>query len=362
MIKKKSRNLIKNLQLFLDSIGDGVFIVDKKGNITQTNIAAAEILGLSQNSFQGKFFLEPLGAVDEKGNLVNKKNAALWQSLKRGKKTVNALRQFTTQKNDHIWVSITTTPVLSGGKIGGAIIVFRDITKQKQDEEYHTDFVNVASHNLRSPMANVLWAIEYLVSGEIGSMDKKQKTYIEDIYTKLKEMNSMVNDLLSISRMQNEKIKPELKKNSITETINKVLADLEHYARSQNVTIEVENECDKNDFVSADLGHLRSIIQNLVENAIRYSFPRTTIKLKTENKGKKLLFSCTNEGIGIPKEKQKFIFAKFFRSKNAVSKQASGTGLGLYITKEMVTTNNGRVWFESEPNEETVFYVEFKKP
>jgi signal transduction histidine kinase len=146
------------------------------------------------------------------------------------------------------------------------------------------------------------------------------------------------------------------------ETIKKVLADLEYYAKSQNVTIKSPETKDSNYYVMADPNHLQTIIQNLIENAIRYAFPRTAIQIKIDKEGDDIIFSCTNIGIGIPKEKQKFIFAKFFRAKNAVEKQGSGTGMGLYITKEMVKLNKGEIWFASSMNKETVFSVKLKTP
>ncbi len=99
----------------------------------------------------------------------------------------------------------------------------------------------------------------------------------------------------------------------------------------------------------------------MIENAIRYSYPNTNINIDIKIEKDNIVFSCGNTGIGIPKDKQKFIFAKFFRAKNAVDKHGDGTGLGLYITHEMVKLNKGEIWFESKPEKTTTFYVKFKK-
>ncbi|HLD28479.1 MAG TPA: PAS domain-containing sensor histidine kinase [Patescibacteria group bacterium] len=357
---KKKKELVKDIQFFLDALGDGVFIVDQQGTIVKTNKAASEILGFDQYELLGRLFLSPLGAVDESGNPIDKKNAALFVSLKEGKKINNVTRQFTKKNGDWVWTSITTTPIIKKRKVIGGIVVFRDISAQKQQEEYHLDFAHIASHSLRAPLGNVMWAFEYFMSGRLGPLSKKYQDYVNDIYTKLKEMNSMVNDLLGISRLQHNKIKPKLEKTSLDETIKKVIADLDHYAKSQNVKIKVKISQNKNNYVMADPYHLRTIVQNLIENAIRYSFPRTVIEISTGKKDKDIIFACKNEGIGIPKDKYKFIFAKFFRAKNAVDKQGSGTGMGLYLTKEMVILNQGEIWFESIINKDTTFFVKLK--
>lgn len=362
MLKIWNRDKTADIQPFMDTIGDGIFIVDTKGTITKSNKAACEMLEFnSKKEVEGQPALRLLGPTDEMGVPINKKNAALFKSIRQGKKVNNAMRQFSKSDGSHIWVTITTTPIMKKtGGIKGAIIVIRDITEEKQRQEYQTDFAHIASHDLRTPLGNLLWVIEYIKSEKPGKLNTQQREYINDTYRTLKEMNRIVNDLLSVSRLQNKKIKRQTKRIALEPIIKKVMADSEFYSQAQNVKIKLLTEGKRQHYLKADYNHIRTIIQNIIENAIRYSFTNAEILINVKRQDDHILFSCTDCGIGIPKDKQRFIFAKFFRAKNAVEKLGDGTGLGLYITYEMVKLNKGKIWFVSEPKKQTTFYVKFK--
>lgn len=349
-----------DLKLLLDSVGDGILIVDAHGHIETANDAATELLQITEESLIGQDCLVPLGATDEHGHIITKKNAALLSSIRHGKKVTNAIRQFTKHTGEKFWASITTTPILKDKKVVGGIIVFRDITKQKLDEEHETEFAHVASHQLRTPLGNIQWAIEYFLSGSIGKLNKKQTDYLQTIYQQLKDMNRLVNDLLSISRIQNNKVKPLTQAIDAKKVIKKVIADVDFYARASNVTIKITDKA-KSPKVKADLQQFRTVIQNLVENAIRYSFPQSTIHITLTKEKKQITIAVTNSGIGIGLKDKEYIFAKFFRTKEAIDKIGDGTGLGLYITKSLTELNKGTIWFESEVNKTTTFYTRFNQ-
>lgn len=355
-----SKEITAEVRHFMDSIGDGVMVVDKSGKILICNKAISKILGYTdKSSMIGQSALLILSPIDANGVPITKKSAALFESINQGKKIVNAVRQFVRKDGGRIWASITTTPLNDHiGEVEGAILIIRDITKEKQQEEYRADFAHIASHSLRTPLGNVMWAIEYLLSTKPGPLNDDQKNYLDDSYSTLKNMNRLVNDLLSISNLPYKKIKPNRKKININEIYDKVYNDLQYYARARNVSMELTSE-KKNLFVKADENHLRTILQNIIENAIRYSFSKEVVGINFKKEGKYIIFSCSNHGIGIPENKKKFIFAKFFRAGNAVNKEGNGTGLGLYITKELVLLNKGEIWFESEENKTTTFLIKF---
>jgi len=360
-LKLSDSTISKDVQTFMNAIGDGILIVDKVGFITKTNKAAWEMLGYKNaKQVEGKEALDLLKAVNDLGKPVTKKNAALFQSIKEGKKNNNVIRQFLRADKKRFWASITTTPIKNkSGSIRGAVIIIRDITEEKQTEEYRTNFADIASHSLRTPLGNVLWANEYILSEKSGRLNKTQKEYLGESYKTLKSMNTMVNDLLSVSRLPDKRSKPIMKKVRLEDSVEKVIESYATYAKAQNLRIVFDSDKKKSHFIKADPKYLFIIIQNLVENAVRYASDKTDVVIKIKKQGKHTIFSCTNKGMGIPKDKQKFIFAKFFRAENAIKRQGNGTGLGLYITYEMVRLNKGKIWFESVENKETTFYIEF---
>jgi len=352
---------IKDVDFFMNSIGDGIFVVDAKGIVKKSNQSAGEMLGYDKKQeIENRDAIELLNAIDDKGNVINKHNAALFKSIREGKKVNNAIRQLGKRDGSRIWASITTTPIKARGKVSGAIIVIRDITEERQQEEYRTDFAHIASHNLRTPLGNLLWSNEYILSEKAGKLNKVQKEYIGETYQTLKSMNTMVNDLLSVSRLPDKKVKPKLEKMAIEKALDSIIKDYTAYAKAQNIKVIIKKDTKQNHYINADPKYLGIILQNLVENAIRYAFPKTDVIIKISKDKTYMTFSCTNQGIGIPEDIHKFIFAKFFRAQNAMKKQGNGTGLGLYITQEMVRLNKGKIWFDSIPDKETTFYVKFK--
>jgi PAS domain S-box-containing protein len=361
--KTPQNNLIKDVGFFMDSVGDGILVVDTKGKIVLTNWAMCEILGSNKKEeILGQSTLSLLGAMDEKGKIMNARTAALFKSIHFGKKINDAHRQFLKKDKTHFWASITTTPIkTNGGKIKGAIIMIRDITEEKTNEEYRTDFAHVASHNLRTPLGNLMWALEYILSEKPGKLNDKQKEYLSDGYRTLQSMNRLVNDLLSISRIQNKRLKMKKQVVPLVQITKDTIANLTQYAKAENVRVQLSFEPKSQYNIYADSAQASYIMQNIIENSIRYALDHSVIKVKLVSNGKTVTFSCTNKGIGIPEDKKQFVFAKFFRAKNAVEKEGDGTGLGLYITHEFVKLNKGKIWFESIENKETTFFINFKK-
>src|SRR3989344_2688176 len=306
-------------QILIDSIGDGIMIVDRKGIIKNTNKAICDMLGYkSKDAMEGQVCLVFLGAIGEMGEVIDKKNAAFYRSIKYKKSIKDEKRQFIKQDGTRIWTNITTSPLKDSNKIIGAIIIIRDITKAKEHEEYHEDFAHNASHNLRSPIGNLLWVTEYLLTKKPGPLTVKQTEYLSDAYESLQSMNRLINNLLNISRLENKKIKPDFQKISLNKTINDVLKDLKFFAKDQKI----------------------KVVLNIKKNR------------------KNIIFSCQNKGLQIPKDKEKLIFAKFFRTKEAEERQNEGTGLGLYTSRELTILNNGKIWFKNTPNKTVTFYLE----
>lgn len=349
------------IDLFIDSLGDGVMIVDKEGMIIKSNQAVVNMLGYkSKKSMEGHAILTLLGATGEKGQVIDKKNAAFIRTIRYRKQISNEKRQFVKQDGTRIWTNITTSPLIKNNKAIAAVIMVRDITQETLQEEYYKDFTHTASHNLRSPLGNLLWTMEYLLTKKLGPLNKEQEEYLSDAYESLQAMNRMVNNLLSISRLENKKVHPDFQKVSLEQTIDSITKDLANYARAQLVTFVVKSDKKEVHFVKFDPDHLHSILQNIIENAVRYSFKDKKIVLEIKSDNKNTIFSCTNEGIGIPEGKKDFVFAKFFRAKNAEETQNEGTGLGMYTSRELAILNKSKLWFESTENKQTTFYLELK--
>lgn len=357
----KINKILQNPQFLIDSLADGVFVVDPKGIIIAANKAGVQMLGYKKNDVIGKPCLKPFGALDDKGHPITKNNAALYDAILNDEETVNATRQFSRTNGEKFWASISVTPYNDTKKRHGAVIVFRDISEEKQMQEYQTEFARVASHQLRSPISNLRWAAEGLLDPSFGKLTATQKETIHMITGIIKDLNRLVNDLLHVSKLEDKSLKRGRACTSVTGVINTVFSDLSHYATASNVLLD-QKFAEGSEKICADMSetHLRTIIQNLVENGIRYAYPGTTVHVRVKKRGKQLQLDVTNTGIGIKKKDHQYIFSKFYRSRDAIQKQGDGTGLGLYVTQKLVKMYGGSINFTSTPGKDTTFTVLLK--
>jgi len=218
-----------------------------------------------------------------------------------------------------------------------------------------SEFISVVSHQLRSPLSNLRWAIELLMSGKLGKIEKKQTEYFRILKENSARMGELVSDLLIVSRIETATLPLKKKEISLPELINKLISEFEPFAKASNVEIEFRPQKDLPK-VFADPTQIRLVVENLIDNAIRYIKDKGKVEIRLERIDKNLYFEIRDNGVGIPKEDQKYIFQKFFRSENILRYQTQGSGLGLYITKSIVERSRGKIGFRSEENKGSTFW------
>jgi signal transduction histidine kinase len=239
----------------------------------------------------------------------------------------------------------------------GLAMIF-DITEQKLLDQQKTEFVSLASHQLRTPLATAKWYTEMLISGDIGEISPKQKEYLERLHMANEEMIDLVDVLLNVSRIEMGTLAIDKKLINVQELTESVLAELSMEIEKKEIHIEKKYNNNLQS-VKTDSKLLRIIIQNLIGNAVKYTARGGSVSVVFEESlinGKKIIVSDT--GIGIPKEDQDKIFTKLFRAENVRKlENVSGTGLGLYLVKSIVNSMGGDISFESEENKGSVFTI-----
>jgi signal transduction histidine kinase len=253
--------------------------------------------------------------------------------------------------------SSIVAPVILAGKIVGAVEVFRDITKEKEIDKAKTEFVSLASHQLRTPLSTVNWYSEMLLSGDVGEVTPDQKKYLEEIYNGNQRMVDLVNTLLDVSRIEMGTFMVEPKSTDIIKLAQSVIDEQKLQIDEKKIRFSTTFEHGI-PLIQADPKLLRMVIQNLLSNAVKYTPDEGKIEISIflDNK-KNILLKVMDTGYGIPRNQQNMIFTKLFRADNVIGKDTEGTGLGLYIAKSIVEQTGGKLCFESVENKGTTFYA-----
>lgn len=234
--------------------------------------------------------------------------------------------------------------------------VTKGFEKLAQANKMKTEFVSVASHQLRTPLSSIRWLAELLTSGRLGRLNPKQLDYLNDIQQGNERMIKLVNDLLDVSRIEMGRLDLKLEPTDILVKVKDLIKEFEQFAQASNVKINLITKPGL-PLVMTDSQRIRLTIQNLIDNAIKYigKDGRTDITIAPMNE-KFMRISVKDTGVGIPEEQKKFIFQRFFRSDNILKHQTTGTGLGLYIAKAIIEASGGKMGFESKEGVGSTFW------
>lgn len=235
-----------------------------------------------------------------------------------------------------------------------SFVITQGFERLAEANRMKSEFIGIVSHQLRSPLTNLKWAVELLMSGEVGKIEEKQLEYFKILKENCSRMGELVSDLLTVLGIEQRKLALNKKEISLAEIARDLIVGFKPWTLASNIKVEVEEEANLPQ-VMADPSQIKLVIENLLDNAIRYIKGSGEVKIKIFKKEKNLFFEIKDSGIGIPREDQKYIFQKFFRSGNAMKFQTKGSGLGLFIVKSIVEKSGGKIEFESEEGKGTTF-------
>lgn len=236
-----------------------------------------------------------------------------------------------------------------------AVTIVRSFERLAEANRMKSEFVSIVSHQLRTPLSNLRWVIELLMSGRLGKTEKKQTEYFTILKENSNRMGELVSDLLIVSRIETAKLPLKKKEISLEELIKKIIAGFGPFAQASNVKIEADFQKGLPK-IFCDPSQIKLVIENLLDNAIRYIKEKGVVEIIFKKIGKNIYFEIKDSGIGIPKEDQKYIFKKFFRSENVLKYQTQGSGLGLYIAKSIIEKSGGKIGFKSEEGKGSTFW------
>jgi len=236
-----------------------------------------------------------------------------------------------------------------------ASIITRSFENLAELSRMKSEFINVVSHQIRSPLTNLKWALDFLTSNDWKKTPEKEEEYRSVLYENINRMSELVDDLLVVSRLEQGTVPLRKKEVSLEKMVEGLLSEFKSFAAACNLKIEFSHQAGL-PLVFVDPSQMKIVFENLIDNAIRYTKGGGKIRLHLEKKDKNIYFEIKDSGVGIPKEDQKYIFQKFFRSENMMREQTKGSGLGLFITKAIVEEMGGKIGFISEEGKGTTFF------
>jgi signal transduction histidine kinase len=263
-----------------------------------------------------------------------------------------------TEIGDHYFEIILSPVKDTKEQVTGGAIILHDITHLKEIDKMKTEFVSVASHQLRTPLTAIKLFTEMMVRGDVGELSPDQKDYLNNIYESTERMVRLVNDLLSLSRLESGRLKVEPKPTSLESMIESVIAEVKPLADSKKCRIIFTKPATGLPEIPMDPNLVRQVAHNLITNAVRYSKEGDGLAevniMKTSDFYE---LAVKDNGIGISQSDQKRMFEKFFRADNAVKKETEGSGLGLYVCRMIAEVSGGKIWFESIIDQGTTFHL-----
>jgi PAS domain S-box-containing protein len=345
-------------EALIASIGEGVVATDKEGRIIFINQEAERATGWIAPELVGKKEQDVIQFLDADGKLIDPELRPARIALKTGERSVLAAfpkpYSLVCKDGTKFPVNVTVSPVAFGKDIIGAIEVIRDITDEAEFDKRKTEFISIASHQLRTPLAATKWLTDMLRKGDLGALQPKQQEMVDKLFIANERMVVLVNELLNVSRLESGVAKPSPTPTNLVEMIDSVITEALPLLAAKKQTAVFDKKPQSNAMIDAFL--MREVVANLVSNASKYSKDGGAVTVAIEQRGNELVVSIKDDGIGIPKADQNQLFKKFFRAGNALKSAVQGTGLGLYFVKSVVEMSGGKIWFTSEEQKGTTFF------
>lgn len=344
------------LETFLSSIGDGLVVLNKDGKIILVNGTCENLLGWKASEILGKTPVELIQSQYEDGKPIPEKERPYSLVFSTKKIVTRRGHYFVRKDGTRFPLDITFAPMMRDGDFFGAVGVFRDISREKEIDRAKNEFVSLASHQLRNPTAAISWYTEFLLSGDAGKINKKQKLYLTTIYNSARTINNLIAAFLNVAKMELGTFALNNKPTNFGKVADEIISVFQAQIKKQK--LDLKTEYDKNlPLINADATFLSIVLDNIISNAIKYTPSSGKITVSIKKIPKDVLIQVSDTGYGIPKDAQPKIFTKLFRAENIKEKYPFGTGLGLYMVKSVIDKTGGKIWFVSEENKGTNFYI-----
>jgi two-component system sensor histidine kinase VicK len=357
-----------NSDFILGAIDDGVMVVDKANIIQVFNRAAGDITGWAPAEAVGRNFYEVLQMIDEQEVALQPQQNPIIQSLVQGKPVRNSDCTVKSKNGKKLAVSIVVSPMTDAqGRPGStAVAVFRDITAEKVQEQQRSDFISTASHEMRTPIAAIEGYLSLSLNQKTAQIDANARNYLTKAQDATKHLGQLFADLLTSSKAEDGRLSSNPVVVELGEIVAQVTEAEQFHATEKRLALKYlvsgNNEVNGGKVVRplfytfVDPTRMTEVIQNLIDNAIKYTNDGT-ITVRLTGNPQVVQIQISDSGIGIPSEDIPHLFQKFYRVDNSATRTVGGTGLGLFICRRIVELYQGRIWVESIYGKGSTFFI-----
>ena len=333
---------------------EGIVIFDRTGTIVGFNPACTAITQFHAAEAIGKPFtkiIRNVGPYAISGTNIG----PIERVLDEGVTIAKSEQLIENRGNTRVWTEISYSPIFDdGGRVTSGIAIIRNTTKDREVEEIKSDFISIVSHELRTPLTAIKGFLSMTLKHDFGPLSEKQFHYLSRVYQSNQRMIDLVEDLMDATYIESGKITLNIAPVALDNVVNTVVSEVAAKGAAGQIMINVKRR-QRLPLVLADETRLHQVILNLVDNAIKYSMPGTEIEVSFRVQDDELITTVADHGVGIGKSQIDRLFTKFGRIFNPLSVQAGGTGLGLYIVKNLVESHDGRIWVSSQEGKGSKF-------
>ena len=343
--------------VLMESVGDGVLVVDTKRQIQLFNPAAVRMTGWDEDSAKSIDYRLVLNLHQADGSKLSDESdpfTSMWQT---GKNLLRSDLTIQTKGGHIVAISLSLSPIFDSlQRVTGGIALFRDISAEKEIERQRDEFVSTASHEMRTPVAAIEGYLSLAMNPAVATIDDRAKGYLEKAHNSTQHLGSLFQDLLSITKLEEDAKGGPQEFLDLTQLIKETTSDMEFSAQKKNIELQFgtsgkdvrkEHTILPAYVVKANPQRLREVTMNLIENAIKFT-PQGSVHVTISGTTDTVTVAVTDEGIGISAEDISHLFQKFYRVDSSATRTIGGTGLGLYLCRTIIELAGGRIWVESK--------------
>ena len=364
--KNTSSSFLGDGKAILDAVDDGVLAVDSKGNILAINPAAEQITGWNGSDAAGLVFNSVLKITNNEGGEMIEISNPVNRVLQTGENFTTRDLFIKTQSGKIVPIFLAVNSI--DGQNSGVVVVFRDISKELKENREQAEFISTASHEMRTPVASIEGYIGLALNPATATIDARAKSYLQKAHENTKHLGQLFQDLLDITKAEDGRLKNEPVVLDAIEFSRNIWEGLKPKAEAKGLSYTFEPDNHKTGektltpvfFIHADRDHLHEILNNLFENAIKYT-PSGMVSVNVMGDNNNVQISVKDSGIGIPAEDIPHLFQKFYRVDNSETREINGTGLGLFLSRKLTESIGGFLDVESEYKKGSTFTVKLPR-